>query len=328
MSGVIGLRSPSLDYEDALTTKTEIHGGIMQLMSGNKFNLDDYNIRFALGQTSVNVLWLRRAGFHSATHISMHCHSGYELHIIPYGSGLVVVNGKPYELSKGTLYLTGPGVYHEQKTMPEDPMEEYCINFEIDGGASRKKNHPSDDLDTAANIILKTRFWIGKDIYGCSELFQRIMDEISSKYLGYSYSIKNYLAQIFINISRSFSGNMQSGYRFPEKDINDCRRIIIDEYFNSIDSNLSISDLAEKVGLSVRQLNRIMLKYYNMPFNEKLNRTRMEIAAGLLSSTCLSVKEISGRVGIDDQSYFSRLFKKYWGCVPTMFKQEKTRYLN
>ena len=59
----------------------------------------------------------------------------------------------------------------------------------------------------------------------------------------------------------------------------------------------------------MRQLNRIMLKYYNMPFNEKLNRTRMEIAAGLLSSTCLSVKEISGRVGIDDQSYFSRLFK-------------------
>ena len=90
----------------------------MQLMSGNKFNLDDYNIRFALGQASVNVLWLRRAGFHSSTHISMHSHSGYELHIIPYGSGLVIVNGQTYELSKGMLYLTGPGVYHEQKTVP------------------------------------------------------------------------------------------------------------------------------------------------------------------------------------------------------------------
>ena len=254
------MRSPTLDYEDALTTKTKIHGGIMQLMSENKFNLDDYNIRFSLGQAYINVLWLRRAGFHSATHIGMHCHSGYELHIIPYGSGQVIVNGKPYELSNEMLYLTGPGIYHEQKTLPEDPMEEYCINFEIDGGASRKKNHPPDDLDIAACIILKTRFWIGKDMYGCSKLFEKIMDEINNKHLGYNYSIRNYLVQIFINISRSFSENVHSDYRFPQKDITDWRRIIIDEYFNAIDSRVSIIDLAYNVGLSVRQLNRKLNK--------------------------------------------------------------------
>ena len=110
----------------------------MQLMSGNKFNLDDYNIRFALGQTSVNVLWLRRAGFHSDTHVSMHSHSGYELHIIPYGSGLVIVNGQTYELSKECCILPVPACIMNRKPY-RGSNGEYCINFEIDGGASRKR---------------------------------------------------------------------------------------------------------------------------------------------------------------------------------------------
>lgn len=289
-------------------------------MSVKMFSMDDFDIKLSFGRVCINVLWLRTGGFDSTTHINTHCHSSYELHLIPYGSGIVYVNGKTFSIGKDTLYLTGPDVYHEQIVVPEDPMEEYCINFELTGGTNRRRNNLHEDIDIIPDIIRKTKFWLGKDTHGCCDLFDKIMREMDNKYLGYCTSIQNYLTQIFINISRNFSGNIRSGCSLPIKDKNALRRIIIDKYFNEVDKKLSINDLSEKVGLSVRQLNRIMLEYYNMSFNDKLEKTRMMVASDLLKNTTLSIKEISERVGIGDPSYFSRVFKKFWGCAPSRFR--------
>ena len=45
---------------------------------------------------------------------------------------------------------------------------------------------------------------------------------------------------------------------------------------------------------------------------------KMDAAAQLLSTTTLSVAEIARAVGIEDENYFSRLFKRFTGKTPRM----------
>ena len=49
---------------------------------------------------------------------------------------------------------------------------------------------------------------------------------------------------------------------------------------------------------------------------------RMENAKELLLDSDMSILEVSSAVGIDDQNYFSRIFKKHCGMSPTEFRSE------
>jgi AraC-like DNA-binding protein len=49
-------------------------------------------------------------------------------------------------------------------------------------------------------------------------------------------------------------------------------------------------------------------------------RMKMQRAARMLDLTNLTVKDISGSVGITDPYYFSRLFKKVMGYSPTDYR--------
>jgi AraC-like DNA-binding protein len=256
-------------------------------------------------------------------HILSHSHSGYELHFIPHGSGWLSVSGRTYDISPGIFYLTGPDVFHEQRSDPYDPMAEYCINFEILKGANTHRNpkNMEGDIISISNALENTKFWYGKDCYQCNRLFESIIEEINVKHTGYYFSIKNYLNQIFINTARCFLGNEKSFQTPPLKNIDDNRRIIIDNYLNIHDRKHSINELSKKVGLGKRQLNRIMLQYYGMTFQKKLMQIKMHKAENLLKTTGLSVKDIASQVGIDDTSYFCRVFKKFWGVTPTSFRK-------
>jgi Helix-turn-helix domain len=53
-----------------------------------------------------------------------------------------------------------------------------------------------------------------------------------------------------------------------------------------------------------------------------LKQLRMEKAKHLLETSFLSVKEITFRVGINDDSHFVRDFKKAYGKAPTQYRAQ------
>ena len=59
-----------------------------------------------------------------------------------------------------------------------------------------------------------------------------------------------------------------------------------------------------------------------------LKLLRMEKAKHLLETTFLSVKEITYRVGINDDSHFVRDFKKAYGTAPTQYRAEANEQSN
>ena len=55
-------------------------------------------------------------------------------------------------------------------------------------------------------------------------------------------------------------------------------------------------------------------------FKEYLNMVRVEESKRLLSNTEYSIIDIAVACGFDDQSYFSKVFKKYTGMSPKQYR--------
>ncbi|WP_230192331.1 helix-turn-helix transcriptional regulator [Paenibacillus sp. CECT 9249] len=53
-----------------------------------------------------------------------------------------------------------------------------------------------------------------------------------------------------------------------------------------------------------------------------LNDYRMERARKLLTNPDLNVREVAASIGIENQFYFNRMFRKYYGQSPSEFKKK------
>jgi len=293
-------------------------------MTEKILELDNINIKIELGKSLINILYVRFASPERIKYIGNHSHSSYELHFIPYGHGQLITNGKIYNITPGTLYLTGPNVYHEQKGDESDPMAEYCVNFEILENHNYKPGkqgvYKGQDLNLIEQTLSKTVFWFGQDNHDNIHLFEKLLEEVNSKQIGYYFNIQNYISIILTNTVRSYSNNLLSCDPPPVKDINDRRRLLADQYIEKGWTTKSVDDLAQKLRVSRRQLNRIFIKYYGVSFNQKLTQVRMENAIKLLMETSQPIKEIAEQVGYDDFGYFCRTFKKSYSMTALEYR--------
>ena len=85
---------------------------------------------------------------------------------------------------------------------------------------------------------------------------------------------------------------------------------------------LTLTEFAHSVNLSVWRLSHIFKSDVGMPPIKYLKLLRMERAKGLLESSFLSVKEIAFQVGLNDESHFVRDFKSTYGYSPTTYRAQ------
>jgi len=87
--------------------------------------------------------------------------------------------------------------------------------------------------------------------------------------------------------------------------------------------NFSVEELAEKMFLSSSQLHRKLQALIDQAPGQLLRNMRLQKAAGLIKLKAGSIADICGQTGFNDHAYFSRAFKKQFGCSPTAFKKER-----
>ena len=85
--------------------------------------------------------------------------------------------------------------------------------------------------------------------------------------------------------------------------------------------DLSLDTLADHFKLSKTYINRLLKNYSGKSFLEILLKCRMEKAEDLIAQGEHKIYEIAEMVGYHDQSYFIRVFKKYYGVTPNVYKR-------
>ena len=85
--------------------------------------------------------------------------------------------------------------------------------------------------------------------------------------------------------------------------------------------NLKMSLLAEKFNLSESHFRKLFKGFTGLSPVEYRNGLRVEHAKELLNQNTVSVAEVARAVGIEDQFYFSRIFKEAEGISPLRYKK-------
>ena len=86
---------------------------------------------------------------------------------------------------------------------------------------------------------------------------------------------------------------------------------------------LSVTFLAQKVHLSVSQLNRKLNKLANLSAGKLIRTCRINHAVLLLQEKRFSIGEIAYRIGYANSAHFCRSFKQYFGCTPSNYRARK-----
>lgn len=89
--------------------------------------------------------------------------------------------------------------------------------------------------------------------------------------------------------------------------------------------HLTLEDTAAALSHSPDYLSRIFKQETGMPFNQYLNNLRITKAKELIRYSDLRLTDISHMVGYDDQSYFTKVFKRTTGMSPSDYHKKFQR---
>ncbi len=91
---------------------------------------------------------------------------------------------------------------------------------------------------------------------------------------------------------------------------------------NELANPLTIKDLALQVGTNSTKLQEGFRFTFGLTVNNYLNKLRIEYARDQLLIGDLNISEIANNIGINNKSYFSRLFKSVYHLNPKEFSRQ------
>lgn len=274
-------------------------------------NLD---IHFTLDGFPVHALNIVFERFTRVIPSHSHGNGCYEIHYIPAGYGRLQADGKDYEISPNTLFVTGPHVVHAQAPLLSDPMQEYCVYLRVPSSRTKK-------LSPLMDGFLSTSFWIGQDAQGIHFLMKQIFDELEYRHTGYQNQVQLLLSQMIISLVRNYGQEKTPASRFTENNLYNSKSMIIEEYFLYEYRTLSLDALADRLNLSARQTQRLLQSYYGKTFQQKKTEARMSAASILLHEKSRSIASVAEELGYSSAEHFSSAFKNYYQMSPGAYRR-------
>ncbi|MCQ4086229.1 AraC family transcriptional regulator [Saccharibacillus sp. JS10] len=292
--------------------------------------LERLDITVVWGHYEIRVLRFHLTSFEPGRVIGFHNHSTYEFHFIPRGAGRVILGEQPYSLSEGMLYLTGPGVMHYQEADSQQAMEELCLHLDI----TSKFNPSADPWDAAEaeECIQKLKALPTRptaDTQGAMPCFLDAYQACESKRIGYYTDIRMQVISILLKTIQAYdSGDMTT--QAPSRDMVAYRYEYAVRYIQAnYASGLRLEDVAEKLDLSARQLQRIFRDINpDRPFSRILEDIRLQAVCDRLRTSRLSIEAIAELEGFSTAAYLHTVFRKRMGMPPSVYRKKKESELH
>jgi len=88
-------------------------------------------------------------------------------------------------------------------------------------------------------------------------------------------------------------------------------------------TDFGIEDIADSLGISCSYFSLLFKQHFGETFVEYVTRHRMELAQSMLLLSDKSVTEIGRAVGYAERRYFTKVFQKFTGEIPSEFREKR-----
>lgn len=236
------------------------------------------------------------------TRVNIYDH--YIIHYITSGCGTYVVDNVSYPVQKGDLFLIEPFQFNHYLSDDSNPYTYYWVGF--DGLDARELLQLTD---------FSNRPVINDNGENLVPLFKALY-ELDTDLIALKHGLNGYLQVILSKLiaQSKHDATEQNPYYIQ------AMNYIAKHY---ADPDLNVQTVAKHVGITRSYLYRIFFKANNHSINHSILKVRLSKAVALLSNSTLSIKEIAYQTGFNSQAYFTKQFKREFGCSPSTYRQNK-----
>ena len=252
-----------------------------------------------------------------------HRHNYVEMMIVLSGSITHEIEGEILNLKTGELLLMNKHASHSVRRSGKD--------------------------DIGVNIIMSDRFVDSMATELSGTVFSSLIKEnakpdgspiyLAFRYGGHKY-IENAIENLLFELTekgedvRIMTGTVSILLRYLSLENEDllrtmnvitskdeARRIEILSYIKSSYLTASLSELSQRLYLTVPYLSKITKELFGKSFKELVVDERMQRARSAFLNTELSIGDVIRSVGYENESYFHREFKKRYGVTPLAMRK-------
>lgn len=232
----------------------------------------------------------------------LHWHSAIEFVFILDGSLEFVLDNRSFTAGAGELVVINSSTVHSFSPVGNDVDYYYLV--------------ANDDFFKTNNLYSEsTHFETVIESEGAKEIFKKITDEYERADEYSNAAILSHLMSLFVYLRRHHDSACDGAPLTEEKKLKMVRGVLafLQEHFRE---KLTIDEVADRLHYSKSYLSHTFKEITHYSLISYINLLRCQNATALLLDGA-SVSEAAADSGFTDLSYFTRVFKKSVGILPS-----------
>jgi len=253
-----------------------------------------------------------------------HRHDFFEVLYLLKGSGYHVIDGNKYEIKPPCVFFMSPGQAHKLEL--SNDIEGFIFIFTSDFYLLNRSNQNSliefpffyTIHQDNPPLLLENE----SDIRFLESLFRQSIAEISRP--------RDYFQEMLRSILDLILTTCAARYQVNENMLNKGKgQILVKRFFHLVEENhqknLSLSDYSGMIGVTPNHLTQTVKLLTGKTSSQIIKAKQLLEIKRLLVHTNLSVSEIANQLNFEDQSYFTKFFKRETGSTPIQYRADSFR---
>jgi len=250
-----------------------------------------------------------------------HRHDFFEVLYLQKGSGYHVIDANKYEIKPPCVFFMSPGQAHKLEL--SNDIEGYIFIFTSDFYLLNRSNQNSliefpffyTIHQDNPPLLLENE----SDIHFLESLFRQSIAEISRP--------GDYFLEMLRSILDLILTTCAARYQLNDSILNKGKgQILVKRFFHLVEENhqrnLSLSDYSGMIGVTPNHLTQTVKLLTGKTSSQIIKAKQLLEIKRLLVHTNLSVSEIANQLNFDDQSYFTKFFKRETGTTPIQYRSD------
>lgn len=244
-----------------------------------------------------------------------HSHSNcYEMLFVRSGSGVIMVKDKLFHIKSGGLYFINGMDIH--CSVPENSEEYTRSKLIIDSSYINRVAKAMGAFEMIEDLFIKSG-GIYVNIYDTDLIDTELLKIKSALEYNTIYTSAQITAAVFNIFILAHSD--KTSHRAS---ISNTASAILDYINNRIEQKITLDDISASVHIGKYYMCHLFKSTVGMTISEYILSRRISIAKKKLLYTDLPISEIALSSGFSSFAYFSKIFRKYEGVTPKVFRDK------